>query len=52
MVRPTILLILSALCLLSACAGTQKASTLEVRTTGDARIYGVYTSGSYGGARR
>ncbi|EFL50363.1 hypothetical protein DesfrDRAFT_2929 [Solidesulfovibrio fructosivorans JJ]] len=52
MVRSTILLILCALCLLASCSGTRTASNLEVRTTGDARVYGVYTSGSYGGGRR
>ena len=52
MVRSACLLILSALCLLCACARTQTASNLEVRTTGDARVYGVYSSIPYGGARR
>ena len=52
MFRPTSLLILLAFCLLCACSSPRATSSLEVRTTGDARVYGVYTSNPYGGGRR
>jgi hypothetical protein len=51
MFRPVSLLILLAFCLLCACSSPRAASSLEVRTTGDARVYGVYTSNPYGGRR-
>lgn len=51
MFRPASLLIALAFCLLSACARPGTPGNLEVRTTGDARVYGVYTTGTYGRTR-
>ncbi len=38
---------LLALLVLCGCAGGPGASNLSVRTTGDARVYGVYTAGGW-----
>lgn len=45
-------LTLLALLALSGCAGAPQASNFEVRTTGDAQVYGVYSSNPFSSVRR
>lgn len=53
MFRALCVLFASAVLALSGCARTTPlASNLEVRTTGDAQAYGVYSSYPFGAARR
>ncbi|EHJ48154.1 hypothetical protein DFW101_2148 [Solidesulfovibrio carbinoliphilus subsp. oakridgensis] len=53
MFRACCTLFLLAVLALSGCAHTAPlASNLEVRTTGDAQVYGVYSSHPYGSDRR
>jgi len=52
MFRAVYALAFLALLALSGCAGTQLASNMEVRTTGDAQVYGVYFSNPSSTARR
>lgn len=52
MFRPARFLLLVALLALYGCASAPLAGNLEVRTTGDAQVYGVYTSRSFGSDRR
>jgi hypothetical protein len=53
MFRAFCALFVLAVLALSGCARTSPlASNLEVRTTGDAQVYGVYSSYPYGPDRR
>ncbi len=52
MLRLLFSLVVLALPILAGCAHPPDASTLSVRTTGDARIYGVYSRNPAGIGRR